>query len=121
MFKYSYVLTGLLFCLSLKVQGQTEFRVYLKDKGSSLGLLDSPEGFLSSAALNRRALQNIPIKRSDLPIAKEYLQALKDLGASPLAQSKWLNYVYVRHPQAQLIASLPFVERIEFPKRHQSF
>lgn len=121
MLKYSYLLTGLLFCLGLKAQGQTEFRVYLKDKGSSLDLLDSPEGFLSNAALNRRALQNIPIKRSDLPIAREYLQALKELGATPMAQSKWLNYVYVSHPQTQLIASLPFVERIEFPKRHQSF
>ncbi len=119
--KCIYALTGLLFCLSLKAQSQTEFRVYLKDKGSSLELLESPERFLSTAALSRRALQNIPIKTSDLPIAHEYKQALKELDAIPMAHSKWLNYIYVSHPQPQLIASLPFVERIEFPKRHQSF
>ncbi|AEV31319.1 subtilisin-like serine protease [Owenweeksia hongkongensis DSM 17368] len=119
--KCIYVLTGLLFCLSLKAQSQTEFRVYLKDKGSSLELLESPERFLSTAALSRRALQNIPINNRDLPIAKEYKQTLNELGAIPMAHSKWLNYVYVSHPQPALIASLPFVERIEFSKRHQSF
>lgn len=111
----------LLFGLNFKAQSQTEFRVYLKNKGSSLELLESPEMFLSTAALNRRSLQNIPFKTSDLPIAKEYIQALQELGAIPMAHSKWLNYIYVSHPQPQLIASLPFVERIEFPKRHQSF
>lgn len=121
MSKYINILTGLLFCLSIKAQSQTEFRVYLKDKGSSLELLESPERFLSTAALSRRALQNIPINNRDLPIAKEYKQTLNELGAIPMAYSKWLNYIYVSHPQPQLIASLPFVERIEFPKRHQSF
>ena len=119
--KCIYLFAGLLFCLSVKAQNQTEFRVYLKDKGSSLELFKSPEKFLSKAALNRRALQNILIKKSDLPIAKEYKQTLKELGARSLAQSKWLNYIYVSHPQPQLIAYLPFVERIEFPKEHQSF
>lgn len=108
-------------CLGVNAQNPTEFRVYLKDKGSSRELLESPESFLSTAALSRRALQNIPLKTSDLPIAKEYKKALKELGAIPMAHSKWLNYIYVSHPQPQLIASLPFVERIEFPKRHQSF
>ena len=116
-----YIVLGLLFCLSIKAQDQTEFRVYLKDKGSSLVLLETPEKILSTSALNRRALQNIPLKSSDLPIAKEYKQALKDLGAISMAHSKWLNYIYLSHPQPQLIASLPFVERIEFPQRHQGF
>lgn len=119
--KCIYLLTGLFFCLNLKAQSPTEFRVYLKDKGTSLELLESPERFLSTAALSRRALQNIPINTHDLPIAKEYREALQELGAVPMAHSKWLNYIYVSHPHPQLIASLPFVERIEFPKRHQSF
>ncbi len=119
--KCIYLVTGLLFCLSLKGQNQSEFRVYLKDKGSSQQLLKTPESFLTSAALNRRALQNIPLTESDLPLAKEYIQALKELGAIPLAHSKWLNYIYVSHPLPQSIASLPFVKRIEFPQRHQSY
>lgn len=119
--KYIYLFAGLLFFISLKAQNRTEFRVYLKDKGSSLELFKSPEKFLSTAALNRRALQNIPINRSDLPLAKEYKQNLKELGAISMAHSKWLNYIYVSHPQPQLFATLPFVERIEFPQKHQSF
>lgn len=119
--KCIYLLTGLLFCLNIKAQSQTEFRVYLKDKGSSLELLKSPESFLSAAALQRRALQNIPFNSHDLPIAKEYKQALQELGAVPMAHSKWLNYIYVSHTQPELIESLPFVKRIEFPQKHKSF
>ena len=119
--KCIYLLTGLLFCLNIMAQSPTEFRVYLKDKGSSLELLKSPESFLSAAALQRRALQDIPINTHDLPIAKEYRQALQELDAIPMAHCKWLNYIYVSHPHPQLIASLPFVERIEFPQKHESF
>lgn len=115
-----YLLSVLLIGLSLTAQSQTEFRVYLKDKGSSLKLLDSPESFLSIAGLNRRALQDIALSESDLPVATEYRQALVELGAMEKAHSKWLNYIYVSHPQPELIASLPFVRRIEFPQIHQS-
>jgi hypothetical protein len=58
---------------------------------------------------------------SDLPIAREYKNSLKALGAATFAQSKWLNYLYVSHPNPELIQSLPFVERIEFPRSHTSF
>ncbi len=119
--KYIYLISSLLFFLTIKAQNRTEFRVYLKDKGSSQELLELPERFLSNAALNRRSLQNIPLRTSDLPIAKEYKQNLHELGATTLAHSKWLNYIYVRHSQPQLIASLPFVKRIEFPQKHKSF
>jgi hypothetical protein len=119
--KCIYIIAGLLFCLNIKAQNQTEFRVYLKDKGSSQELLEFPERFLSNAALHRRSLQNISLRTSDLPIAEEYKQRLNEVGATVLAHSKWLNYIYVRHSQPQLIASLPFVERIEFPQKHKSF
>lgn len=105
---------------SLFAQELPEFRVYLNDKGSSIKLLESPEKFLSEAALNRRALQGISICKSDLPLAPEYKQSLQNLGAEILAQSKWLNYCYVRHASPELIASLPFVKRVEFPKAHKS-
>lgn len=84
-------------------------------------LLESPESFLSTAALQRRALQNISINTADLPIATEYKQSLEELGAVTMAHSKWLNYIYVSHTQPELIESLPFVKRIEFPQKHKSF
>ncbi len=111
---------GLLIGFAAKAQDIPEFRVYLKDKGSSVSLLEKPEHFLSEAALNRRALQGIEIDNSDLPLAPEYKAALVSMGAELKAHSKWLNYVYVSHPQPELIAHLDFVKRIEFPKAHQS-
>lgn len=113
-------LSLLLIAFSLKAQDLPEFRVYLKDKGSSIQILDQPELFLSQEAILRRTLQGIKIKKSDLPLAPEYRKALKDLGADIKAHSKWMNYVYIQHPQPELIASLGFVEKIEFPKAHQS-
>lgn len=112
------VLFGIILFFGLNAQNSNGFRVYFKDKGSSKELLKTPEKFLSETALNRRALQNIPIETSDLPIAKEYKSSLKELGAEPLAYSKWLNYVYVNHPDPELIKALPFVKRIEFAKKH---
>ncbi len=115
------VAIGLFFCLSTHAQNQSEFRVYLKDKGSSINLMETPESFLSPAALYRRALQNIHVDENDLPIAREYKNSLAALGAKTMAQSKWLNYLYVSHPNPELIQSLPFVERIEYPKNYHCF
>jgi hypothetical protein len=114
------MLMALFYCLSIQAQEYIEFRVYLKDKGSSTELMETPQMFLSSAALNRRALQNIPLDKSDLPIAREYKNSLNAMDAKILAQSKWLNYLYVSHPDPELIQTLPFVERIEFPQHHLS-
>lgn len=109
-------------CVSvlLKAQEGPGFRVYFKDKGSSIQLMDQPWSFLSPAAINRRALQGITLNESDLPLAPEYLKTLGELGCQYLAHSKWLNYVYLTHPQPDLIKSLAFVSKIEFPRAHQS-
>lgn len=109
-----------LLSLSLQAQDLQEFRVYFKDKGSSQSLINNPEQFLSSQAINRRALQGISLSHSDLPIAPEYKASLTGVGAEVLAHSKWLNYCYVRHSSPELIATLPFVDRVEFPKAHKS-
>ncbi len=104
----------------LNAQEGLKFRVYLKDKGSNVQLLSNPQAFLSKSAIERRALQGIPINKTDLAIAPEYRKALQELGAQFLAQSKWLNYVYISHPNPELIRALPFVKRIEFPKAHSA-
>ena len=121
MIKLNSLPVCLVFCLGLTAQENTEFRVYFKDKGSSQELMASPERFLSPAALQRRALQDITIDAGDLPVAAEYRNCLRGLGAEILAQSKWLNYVYVSHPNPELIESLPFVKRIEFPENYHSY
>lgn len=111
---------ALIFSTTLMSQELTDARLFLKDKGSSVKLLDTPESFLSEEAIKRRSLQNIALTRADLPIAKEYLQMLREMGAVCIAKSKWLNYVYVRHSNPQLLATLPFVDQVEFPRGHES-
>ena len=110
----------LLIGLGLNAQSNTSFRLYLKDKGSNIELLESPEEFLSKEAIARRKLQGIEIGKSDLPIAPEYRQAVKELNAEILAHSRWFNYLYLQHPNPEIFAELPFVERIEFPENHSS-
>ncbi len=115
-------LSVFIFFLSLglsKLSAQ-EFRVFFKDKGSSLEMLEQPQLFLSEKAIARRALQGIAIDKSDLPLASEYLSELKTLGAQNLAHSRWLNYVLISHHDPELIENLAFVDHIEFPKAHQS-
>ncbi len=109
-----------LLAITVQASGQSQFRVYLKDKGSSQQLMIKPEAFLSPAALERRALQNIALSASDLPIAAEYRQALKEAGAEILASSKWLNYIHIQHPDSAYIAALDFVRRIEIPRIYRA-
>lgn len=107
---------------SFLLQGQVnqQFRVYLKDKGSSVELLSQPECFLSPQAIARRELQGIAIDQRDLPLAPEYKQSLRAEGAKILAHSKWLNYCYIEHPDPQQIADLDFVARIEYPRPYRA-
>lgn len=96
------------------------YRVYLKDKGTSLEMLENPQSFLSEAALLRRSAQSIAINKSDLPVAKEYIQTLRDLGGTIKARSKWLNYVYVEGLDINTLNTLDFVESVEVPKLYRS-
>jgi len=112
----SLVLAG----LSLHAQNSNTIRVFLKDKGSSKTLLAHPEKVLSPDALKRRALQDIPLQLSDLPIAPEYREEIKGIGGQIKAHSKWLNYLLVEHDQPDVLLSLPFVDHIEFPQAHHS-
>lgn len=116
---YQFILFTLLCQVNLSAQSTNAYRVYLKDKGSSLEKLKDPLSFLSQAAIDRRALQGIPIEVSDLPPALEYKRALEARGGNVLAQSRWLNYYYVSNLTEQQIAEYPFVKRIEKIQQHQ--
>lgn len=118
-FIFSFLL-GLTLSTSIIAQENYGFRVYFKDKGTNLELMYSPTNFLSSAAIERRVLQNIPITDSDLPIASEYILAMKELGGEVLAHSKWLNYIYIQSVQPEEVMALPFVDHIEYPRKHKS-
>jgi len=92
-----------------------KFRLILTDKGKSDFSIGNPEAFLSKKAIERRRKRNIPIDESDLPISKEYLKAINEIGGKIVAQSKWLNTVSVSVQDQFLIdkyKKLPFVKDI---------
>ena len=92
-----------------------KLRLILKDKGRSEYSLSEPERFLSSRAIERRHKQDIDIDDLDLPISKNYLAQIEEIGGTIIAQSKWLKTVCVQCPDEDLIdkyKELPFVEDV---------
>ncbi len=98
---------------------ETKLRVYFTDKGAQPQLLENPQAFLSEKAISRRAKQNIPVTREDLPVAQEYLTQLRDLGFTVHFASRWFNYALVSGVHWQSLQSLSFVEKLEVPKQYQ--
>ncbi len=96
----------------LPLLGQSSFWVSFVDKGDSVEYyLTHPQYYLSTAALERRALQGINIDYSDIPINSCYLTELSKYVEVILAKSKWFNSVVVQVPAEVIptIKRLPFV------------
>ncbi|SDM58065.1 Subtilase family protein [Pedobacter steynii] len=92
-----------------------KFRLVLTDKGKSDFSIGSPETFLSRKAIERRLKRNIPIDETDLPISRQYLKAITEIGGTIVAQSKWLNTVTVTLQDQFLVdkyKALPFVKEV---------
>jgi len=104
-----------------------KFRLVLTDKGASDFSIGRPEAFLSKRSIERRRKQNIPIDESDLPISNKYLKAIKEIGGTIVAKSKWLNTVSVSVRDQFLVdkyVALPFVKEVILVyvgKRKQNF
>lgn len=70
--------------------------LFLRDKGPEQGgWMAHPEGFLSSKALDRRAMSGTAISLADVPVSKSYLQKLADAGVKIHGASRWINAVSV--------------------------
>ena len=96
---------------------QEEAWVYFKDKPNSQYYLSNPLQMLSQRALNRRAIQNIPLDLKDVPIHQPYIdQIAATQGITVKASSKWMNCLHVRGTQAviQSLGLLSFVDFISF-------
>tara|TARA_R110001592_G_scaffold131477_1_gene345249 strand:- start:1498 stop:3072 length:1575 start_codon:yes stop_codon:yes gene_type:complete len=94
-------------------------RVYFKDKGEQLSLLNEATKVLSPASLARRQRHNIPLRENDLPVSQEYIAQLEMLGAKIEGRSRWFNYALVEHPNPIVLTTLPFVEKLESPKQYK--
>ncbi len=102
----------------------TKYWILFKDKGEFKPDTDMSEGssayyaakeIISDKALARRmkVLSNDKLlSYNDIPVSKEYVSKLEDLGVKIIAQSRWLNGVsaYMTKSMAEKTKSLEFVE-----------
>lgn len=120
-FCYCLLFSMLLLSPSL-AEGQDTYWVYFEDKGNTAQL--DPASFLSPDALSRRAAAGIKADFSDLPVADQYLQQLRQIPALEIrVVSKWLNAVSVRTQNQTAIAEVsafPFVRSVEAARKYRA-
>lgn len=98
--------------------------VFFADKENVQQAINNPITILTQAAIDRKALHNIPIDERDVPVNENYITQIKaQSGITVLAKSKWMNCVYVRGTQSDIqdLANLPFVVGIEYADKTLNF
>lgn len=108
---------------SLASIAQTEDAfVYFNTKPNATYYLENPLEILSERALLRRQNQNISLDVTDVPIHMPYVTEVGN-SVLVLAQSKWLNAVYVRGDYQTILDlnDFTFVEKIEFANKNLNF
>jgi len=113
--KLSYLL---LFIFPLVSFSQNEEAwIYFADKPNAQFYLDNPLQMLTQRALDRRAVQSIPLNINDAPIEPLYINQVAAFeGITLKSKSKWLNCVHVRGSQINInaLSDLSFVQSIQF-------
>jgi len=94
--KITIIILGLMLFSVFVTKSQTKihptyYAVYFKDKKGTQFTIDKPEMFLSQKSIDRRKKFGIPVDNIDLPINKNYVKQVKDLGFNVIKTSKWLN------------------------------
>ena len=93
-----------------------KYRISLKDKNATTYSLERPQEFLSEKSIMRRQKQNLPLDSTDLPVCREYVEAIKAKGVHIVVTGKWDNFVTVSCNDSTLIdqiVGLPFVRSAE--------
>lgn len=93
--------------------GPKKYWITFKDKSNSAFSINTPQQFLSEAALQRRQLQNISIKENDLPVNQTYVDQIQSLGVQVISRSKWLNAITIQVEDTSILSTinnLPFVK-----------
>ncbi len=87
----------------------------LKDKSGSPFRIDRPQEFLAEQAIKRRLNQGIPVNIQDLPVSRDYCNAVRNEGAKILYTSKWFNALAIACDESlkNKLERLPFVKSIQ--------
>jgi serine protease AprX len=96
--------------------GQVKYYVQFSDKNNSPYSVNQPAAFLTKRSIDRRAHQHIAVVADDLPVNKQYIQAVLNIGVSIQSQTRWLNGVVISTTDSTKIPkvrSLPFVVSVK--------
>lgn len=113
---YRFIIGMLIVLASTSAYAQVEGWLYFVDKPQAEQLIDEPQLFLSQRAVDRRALNEIPIDFYDVPLHSPYIDQISTIESIEiLAQSKWLNAVYLRIDEENipLLLAQTAVERLQ--------
>ena len=90
------------------------YRYTLTDKAPTAYSLEKPQRFLSRKSLERRHRQGLSVDSTDLPVCRQYVQALRAKGVEIVGSSRWMNSVVARSSDSTLLESLtalPFISQ----------
>ena len=112
---FTFALFSLCIFFSVDATAQ-KYAVYFTDKHNTPYSISNPEVFLSQRALDRRDRHGIAIDTKDLPVDPQYVDALRNLGATVPFTSKWLNCALVSCTQniINTIKQLDFVSEVVY-------
>ena len=98
-------ITILFFFISISISAQKHYVVDLIEKESSRveHYIQNPNLMLSERAIQRRVLLGIPLDVVDIPIDLSIISDCKNTGAEILSYSKWLNIIFVKATDAQIL------------------
>jgi serine protease AprX len=106
----------LLFIAQVGYAQVNRYMVFFKDKDGSAYSVANPQAFLTTRAIERRNNQGISITEQDLPVNENYVQGVKDAGASTFFRTRWMNGVLVQCNASLIstLSALPYVDHVEF-------
>ena len=102
-------------CLVSEAQ-VNRYMVFFKDKAMSPFSIGTPGEYLSQRAIDRRIKQGISITEGDIPVNENYVQGVKDAGATVFFRTRWMNGILVQcnYNLISTIENLSFVDHVEF-------
>jgi len=94
--------------------------VEFTEKSDTAYTLENPFVYLSQRAIERRIRHRIPFDERDLPVNRNFIQTLADMGAEIHNTSKWLNAATIVFEKEKIeeVKNLDFIETVEYVGRY---